>query len=83
MYLNNKKIMKISVMGSIAITTVLLLTVTIFSVMNFPFTWVFLITCVGQIALLYMVYKVLTDNYSTNKTFDDFYEDFPIDQNEE
>ena len=25
-----------------------------------------------------MVYKVLTDNYTTEKTFSDFYEDHPI-----
>jgi hypothetical protein len=28
--------------------------------------------------VVYMVYKVLTDTYSTTKTFDDFYEDHPI-----
>jgi cell division protein FtsW (lipid II flippase) len=74
--------MKTSVMGSIAATTILLVTVTVFSVMNFPFTWVFTITCLGQIALLFMVYKILTDDYTTTKTFDDFYEDFPINKNE-
>jgi hypothetical protein len=28
--------------------------------------------------LVLMVYKVLTDNYKTDKTFEDFYEDHPI-----
>lgn len=62
----------------VAITTVLLLTVTIMSVMNFPFNWVFYLTVIGQVFIVIMVYKVLTDNYSTDKTFEHFYEDCPI-----
>jgi len=62
----------------VGITTLLLITVTIMSVMNFPFNWVFYCTVGGQILIVMMVYHVLRDNYTTRKTFDDFYEDNPI-----
>jgi len=70
--------MKIPVMFYVAVTTMLLLTVTIMVSMDMPFNWVFYLTCLGQILLAVMVYKVLTDSYSTDKTFSDFYEDYPI-----
>lgn len=59
-------------------TTTVLLILTIMGSMDFPFNWVFYVTIIGQVMVVYMVYKVLTDNYSTNKTFEDFYEDHPI-----
>jgi len=55
-----------------------LIIVTIMAAINFPFNWIFYITVLGQILIVYMVYKVLTDNYVTKKTFRDFYEDYPI-----
>lgn len=70
--------MKTSTMFWVGTTTIVLLTVTIMAAMNFPFNWVFYITVLGQVMIVYMVYRVLTDNYTTNKTFKDFYEDFPI-----
>ncbi|MEO1013155.1 MAG: hypothetical protein AAFX53_17810 [Bacteroidota bacterium] len=70
--------MKNSGMFWIAVTSLLLLTVTIMVAMDFPFNWVFYLTVLGQILIVYMVYKVLTDNYTTDKTFQDFYEDYPI-----
>lgn len=69
--------MKISAMTLLGITTLLLLTVVIFTAMDFPFSWVFYATCGGQILLVYTVYKVLVDDYQTDKTFKDFYEDRP------
>lgn len=60
------------------LTTLLLVTVTIFSAMDFPFHWVFYLTFLGQVLLVFTVYKVLTDDYTTDKTFDDYYEDHPI-----
>ena len=62
----------------VAITTLLLVTVTIMSVMNLPFNWVFYLTVIGQVFIVFMVYKVLTDDYTTDKTFEHFYEDKPI-----
>lgn len=43
-----------------------------------PFGLVFYLTVLGQVLVVLMVYKVLTDNYTTNKTFEHFYEDKPI-----
>lgn len=62
----------------VAVTSLLLLTVVIMVTMNFPFNWVFYVTVLGQIAIVFMVYSVLTDDYQTSKTFEDFYEDNPI-----
>lgn len=59
-------------------TTVVLILLTIMASMNFPFNWVFYITVIGQFMVVYMVYRVLTDKYHTDKSFEDFYEDRPI-----
>jgi len=70
--------MKTSPFPYIAITTLVLITITVMSAMDFPFNWVFYLTVLGQVLLIIMVYKVLTDDYSTDKTFEHFYEDNPI-----
>ncbi len=70
--------MKISAITYLMTTTFLLITVTIFATMGFPFSWVFYLTVLGQILLIFSVIKVLKDKYSTGKTFEDFYEDSPI-----
>ncbi|MGB5647820.1 hypothetical protein [Muriicola sp.] len=72
--------MKTSAMFWVGATTLVLFTVTIMAAMNFPFNWVFYVTVFGQLMIVYMVYKVLTDDYTTNKTFKDFYEDYPIEE---
>lgn len=64
----------------VVITTFLLLTVTIFSSMDLPFDWVFYLTVIGQVSLVIMVYKVLRDDYTADRTFRDGYEDNPLDQ---
>lgn len=69
--------MKLSGTTALAITTLLIITVTIFAAMDFPFGWVFYLTVFGQAFLVFAVYKVLTDDYETDKTFKDFYEDRP------
>jgi hypothetical protein len=74
--------MKLSAMSLVAITTLLLVTLVIFATMNFPFGLVFYLTVFGQILLVYTVYRVLTDTYTTNKTFDDFYEDYHVGREE-
>ena len=71
--------MKTSPFIYIGITTLILITITIMSAMDFPFGWVFYLTVIGQIFLVIMVYKVLRDDYTTDKTFENFYEDRPID----
>ncbi len=70
--------MKTSAMFWVAMTTMVLITVTIMVSMGFSFSWVFYVTILGQTMVIYMVYRVLTDTYTTNKTFEDFYEDHPI-----
>lgn len=74
--------MKIPTLFYVAITTLVLVVLTIMVSMNLPFNWVFYITCLGQLLVLVMVYKVLKDNYTTDKTFEDFYEDHPIGKEE-
>jgi bacteriorhodopsin len=70
--------MKIPVMFYVALTTFMLVLLTVMVSMNIAFSWVFYTMCLGQAFLLIMVYKVLKDRYSTDKTFDHFYEDRPI-----
>lgn len=70
--------MKSSAMFWVGVTTMVLILVTIMVTMNFSFSWVFYITVLGQLMIVFMVYKVLTDNYKTLKTFEDFYEDYPV-----
>ncbi|HLT50664.1 MAG TPA: hypothetical protein VKZ93_01840 [Arenibacter sp.] len=61
-------------------TTGVLILVAIMAATGFPFDWIFYVTIIGQIMVGHMVYKVLTDPYSTTKTFDDFYENHPMGQ---
>lgn len=70
--------MKIPVMGWVALTTFVLITLVIMASMNFPFNWIFYLTVFGQALIVAMVYRVLKDDYTTEKTFDDFYEDYPL-----
>ncbi len=70
--------MKIPVMFYVGLTTILLVMLTLMVSMNMAFTWVFYTMCLGQALVLLMVYKVLRDNYTTDKTFEHFYEDRPV-----
>lgn len=70
--------MKISAIAYLIITTFILVTVAIFAAMDFPFTWVFYLSILGEALLIVSVIKILRDDYTTNKTFEDFYEDHPI-----
>jgi len=58
-------------------TTFVLFTVTLMAAVNMAFNWVFYMTVLGQLMIIYMVYRVLRDTYQTSKTFEDFYEDAP------
>ena len=72
--------MKLPITVYVVVTTLLLVTLTVGVAMGLPFNWAFLLTCIGQILLVLMVFRVLKDDYATDKTFDDFYEDRPIRQ---
>ncbi|MGV8813980.1 MAG: hypothetical protein ACOH2D_07705 [Gelidibacter sp.] len=74
--------MKIPVLLYVALATFLLVTLVIMVSMNAPLNWVFYVTCIGEASVVFMVYKVLRDKYTTNKTFKDFYEDHPIGREE-
>ncbi|TWO32104.1 hypothetical protein E1J38_009750 [Seonamhaeicola sediminis] len=70
--------MKIPVMFYVGLTTCLLLLLIFVVSMNMGFTWVFYTMCLGQVMVGIMVYKVLKDQYTTDKTFENFYEDRPF-----
>ncbi|MBK5214340.1 MAG: hypothetical protein JJE55_11845 [Flavobacteriaceae bacterium] len=74
--------MNLSAITYLVITTFVLVTVAIFAAMGFPVNLVFYIIVFGQALLVFSVFKVLTDPYTTNKTFEDFYEDYPIEREE-
>ncbi|MGB7784665.1 MAG: hypothetical protein WBL27_01060, partial [Salinimicrobium sp.] len=67
--------MRFSVTFYIAITTILLVAVAVMVFYEFSFSAVFYTVVAGQAWWLLTVYKVLSDKYSTDKTFDDWYED--------
>lgn len=62
--------------------TVLLLVLGLFSAIKVSFPWIFRLTILGEIVFIYTVYRVLADTYATTKSFDDFYEDHPIREEE-
>ncbi|MDT0690969.1 hypothetical protein RM549_14325 [Salegentibacter sp. F188] len=70
--------MKNTAMILLTITTLILVALAVMVSYNVAFPMVFYITCAGQAIFIFTVYKVLTDKYSTEKTFDDWYEDYPI-----
>ncbi|MCM8569300.1 hypothetical protein NE848_07910 [Gramella jeungdoensis] len=70
--------MKSLCLNLLALTTIVLVLLAVFSALGFPFPVLYFLMCFGQILLIFTVYKVLTDKYTTTKTFDDFYEDHPI-----
>ncbi|MEL0455712.1 hypothetical protein WJN01_05700 [Flavobacteriaceae bacterium SZ-1-7] len=75
--------MKIPVLFYVGLTTFLLVMLTVMVGMNMSFRLVFYTMCIGQFFVLVMVYKVLKDKYTTDKTFENFYEDRPINYEKE
>ncbi|WP_029037659.1 hypothetical protein [Salinimicrobium xinjiangense] len=70
--------MKLSAHFYVIIATLFLVAVAVMVFYNVPYDIVFYTVIVGQAWWLLTVYKVLTDNYTTDKTFDDWYEDNPM-----
>ena len=70
--------MKNSAMFLVLFVTIFLLVLTALVYTNIGFSGVFILTVIGQLLVVLMVYKVLKDHYTTDKTFEDFYEDYPI-----
>lgn len=70
--------MRLSAHFYVIITTLLLVTVAVLVFYNVDYPIVFTAVLLGQAWWIFTVYKVLTDDYTTDKTFDDWYEDYPI-----
>lgn len=70
--------MKLTGIFYLIVTTVILLSLVVMVYYNLPFSLIFYVTVGGQLLLIFTVYKILTDGYTTDKTFDDWYEDHPI-----
>jgi hypothetical protein len=70
--------MKLSVTFYIAITTLLLVAVATLVHYNISLSIVLTTVLIGQAWWILTIYKVLTDDYQTDKTFDDWHEDKPI-----
>ncbi|WZL90146.1 hypothetical protein VS868_05195 [Salinimicrobium sp. 3283s] len=69
--------MKLSAHFYVVIATIFLVLVAALVFYNAPYNIVFYAVLVGQAWWLLTVYKVLVDDYSTKKTFNDWYEDHP------
>lgn len=70
--------MKLTGIFYLSLTTVVLVALAIMAYYNLPYSLIFYVTVGGQILFIFTVYKILTDDYSTDKTFEDWYEDHPI-----
>lgn len=62
----------------LTVTTILLIMLSIMAALNFQYAWIFSLTTIGQILLVFAVYHVLKDDYTTEKEFKDWYEDQPL-----
>ena len=61
------------------VTTLLLIVLTALSFSAIGFSWMFYLTVFGQVMVVFMVYKVLKDVFTTDKTFEThFYQDSDI-----
>lgn len=75
--------MKLSAHFYVVITTLLLVTIVVMVFYNVSYPIVFFTVLTGTAWWFFTVYKVLTDkHYSTNKTFEDWYEDHPVGKEE-
>ncbi|WP_168731276.1 hypothetical protein [Robertkochia marina] len=72
--------MKSTAMVMVILVTLFLVLLTAFSQMDIRPDIIFFLMMLGQLLVIFMVYMVLTDNYTTTKTFEDWYEDHPIDK---
>ncbi len=61
----------------LAIATIALLAVTVFSVLSPVYPLIYVLWILGIALLLIAVFKVLQDRYKTKKKFKDWYEDHP------
>lgn len=69
--------MKLSIGFYILLTSAVLVALVVMAFLEVSFAYMLYTTVFGQILLIIMVYKILTDPYHTSKTFDDWYQDRP------
>lgn len=74
-----KIVMKNFALFLVVFTTVYLFVFTVFSQLDFSIKLMNVLFINGNILVLWMVYSVLKDKYTTKKTFKDWYEDRPKD----
>lgn len=70
--------MKVSAHFYVIVTTLLLVAVAVMVFFNVAYPIVYSTVVIGQAWWILTVYKVLTNKYTTTKTFEDWYEDHPI-----
>ncbi|QED38123.1 hypothetical protein FK178_10485 [Antarcticibacterium arcticum] len=70
--------MRLSGIFYLIATTILLVVLTVMAFYEVSFYLIFYLTLIGQLLLIFTVYKILTDDYTTKKKFKDWYEDHPI-----
>lgn len=66
---------------SVVFTTIFLVGFTALSQLEVSLKIMNILFITGNSLVIWMVYKVLTDKYSTKKTFKDWYEDRPKSEN--
>ena len=70
--------MRVSAHFYIIVTTLLLAAVAIMVFYNVAYPIVYTTVIIGQAWWILTVYKVLTNKYTTKKTFEDWYQDHPL-----
>ncbi|MFY8188027.1 MAG: hypothetical protein ACOVLC_08710 [Flavobacterium sp.] len=66
---------------SVIVTTAFLFVFTAFSQLDVSLKWMNVLFICGNAMVIWMVYEVLTDKYTTKKQFKDWYEDRPKSKN--
>lgn len=75
--------MKLNGIFYLTITSLVLVALVILVHFDTSFELIFFLTTAGQLLLVYTVYKILTDDYKTERTFDDWYQDEPLEKKEQ
>jgi uncharacterized membrane protein YqjE len=66
---------------SVIVTTAFLFVFTAFSQLEVSLKWMNVLFICGNAMVIWMVYEVLTDKYTTKRQFKDWYEDRPKSKN--
>ncbi len=59
-------------------TTIYLVVCVLLAQLKMPFVYLFALCITGQALVVYLVYKVLTDKFTTTLKFKDWYMDHPM-----